>query len=152
IKHLALIALLALPLANANAASGDAMNFRFSPIGLIIGAINVGMDFQVNENWTVGPELTYWRFAVSSTKNATFNEDFEITAFGGGTRANWFRNGVFTDGLYVGPHLDYASVKVTGRDVYGADVEASWSGVIAGCLVGYGWYWDSFNIMLGGGI
>src|SRR4051812_13712918 len=111
--------------------STNSMNFRFSPLGLLIGAINISMDFPIDPNWTVGPTLSYWHFKLSS--DAGFKSDYDITAFGGGARANWFKNGNFTDGLYVGPSVQYTNVKLTTTDA-GGDVSGTASGLFAGCL------------------
>lgn len=64
---LALVTALSLQSAGAFAASGDSMNFRFNPIGLIVGLFGVNLDFAVHENWTVGPEGSYWRLKFDST-------------------------------------------------------------------------------------
>ena len=134
----------------AFAASGDTLNFRFSPILLVVGFAAINVDYAVAPNWTVGPQLHYWNFNLKNTNSDTFDE-IKINAFGAGVRANWFKNGNYTDGLYVGPALIYSSVKVTGTDALGIDYEGTGSGAFLSCLVGYGWFWDSFNMMLGGG-
>lgn len=123
------------------------MNAHFGPVSLLVGSIMGGLDFQVNENWTVGPQVNYWKFNLSST-SSSFTSDFEIRQFSVGARGAWFKNGVFTDGLYVSPQLDYKSIKLTTRDSSG-EVSGSLNGVFATALIGYGWFWDSFNIMLG---
>lgn len=130
-------------------AAGEGMNFRFSPLGLIIGSVNGGLDIAVAPEWTVGPAASYWRFNLSSSDS--FSEDYKITAWSVGARANWFKNGNFTDGLYVGPSLSYANVELETLDTAGAKVTGEASGLFLTGLVGYGWFWDSFNIMLGGG-
>lgn len=130
--------------------SSPEYNFRFSPIGLIVGSINIDFDMAVAPDWTVGPTVSYWRSSVSSD-STTFSEKFDVTAYGIGARANWFKNGNFTDGLYVGPSLSYANVKISTKDLSGDSVTGSASVMLASCLVGYGWFWDSFNMMLGGG-
>ena len=132
----------------ACADSADTMNFRFSPIGLIVGSVDVGLDFAVAPQWTVGPQVNYWHRHVGASSG--FTSDWDVKAYGVGARANWFKNGVYTDGLYVGPSLMYASVKVTNDDSFGTTTGTA-SGLFAGGLVGYGWYWSSFNMMLGGG-
>lgn len=133
---------------SAFAASGDTMNFRFSPIGLLVGQVAVDLDYKVADNWTVGPEVAYMHSSVSETDALTSNID--ITGYGAGARANWFKNGTYTDGLYVGPSLTYVSVKATASDAFG-NISGSASAVVLSALVGYGWFWDSFNMMLGGG-
>jgi hypothetical protein len=113
---------------------------------LIIGSVNAGLDFVVHPNWTVGPEGSYWHTHVGSS----WGSDWDVKAYGIGARGNWFKNGVFTNGLYVGPSLSYASVKVTNSDSFGS-YSGTASGLFASGLVGYAWFWDSFNMMLGGG-
>lgn len=134
----------------AFAASGDSVNFRFHPVVLIVGMAAVNVDLAVGSNWTLGPELVYWNFNLKNTNSDTF-EEIRIQSAGGGVRANWFKNGTFTDGLYVGPSLKYSSVKVTGTDSAGVEYEGTGSGAALVCVVGYGWFWNSFNMMLGGG-
>lgn len=134
----------------SHAEHSDDMNFRFNPLGLVIGAIGVNFDIAVTDDWTVGPEGLYWHLKFDN--NSSFN-DFEISAFSVGARANWFKNGVFTDGLYVGPSVKYFSIKATSTDATTyLDREGTASALAAVCLVGYGWFWDSFNMMLGGGL
>lgn len=118
------------------------LNFRFSPIGLLIGAVDATLDIKMNPNWTLGPKLTYLNFEISSN-----SINYKESAYGLGVRGNWFKNGAYQDGLYVGPAAGWHGVKVTGNS-YSAEVSA----VSIGCLVGYGWFWESFNQMLGGGI
>ncbi len=139
-------AALSLQSASAFAASGDTMNFRFSPLGLVFGLLSVSMDFKVSEDWTVGPRGSYWRLKYDGILS-----EVEVTAYGFGGRANWFKNGVFTDGLYLGPSIEYASAKATVTDSAGGS-SATASLLFAQAIVGYGWFWDSFNIMLGGGL
>ena len=123
------------------------MNFRFNPVGLLIGAVNVNFDIAVAEQWTLGPELVYWNFDSDSVG---LSSGFDVTAFGLGARANWYKNGVHETGLYVGPSVNF--VKVTAdysEPGYSSTGEAS--GIYAGAVVGYAWFWSSFNILLGGG-
>jgi hypothetical protein len=129
----------------ANAA-GESYNLRLSPLALLIGGISLNFDVAVGPNWTVGPEISYLNFSVSST-TGTSTDNFSIKASGFGGRANWFMNGVFTDGLYVGPAVAFSSAEVTQ-----GTSSASASLLVASALVGYGWFWDSFNMMLGAGI
>ncbi len=128
----------------AYAANSDSMNLRFGPIGLIIGALSLNMDIAIAPNWTIGPEINYWNIKFTST--TADGSDFEIKALSYGGRANWFSNGNYTDGFYIGPFLRQAETKMTL-----GESSASVSTLVAGSLFGYGWFWDSFNMMLGGG-
>lgn len=135
---------------SALAADNNQLNFYFNPIGLIIGAVGLGLDIKVHPQWTVGPELEFWNSRIHSTGD--FTGDYKVQAGGLGARANWFANGTYTDGLYVSPALNFYSVKVTATDVFGNEATAKATGAAARGIVGYGWFWDSFNMMLGGGL
>lgn len=125
-------------------------NFRFQPVHLLIGAFALNFDYVVDSDWTIGPAMTYWRFNLSSD-STYYTEKYELTYFAIGARATWFKNGVFTDGLYVGPNVGYVSAKLKTRNTLDEEVTGSVSVPMVGCLVGYGWFWDSFNMMLAGG-
>ncbi len=125
-------------------------NFRFDPIFLLLGAVNVHLDFKVNNEWTVGPELTAWKF--SGDFNTSSADKYDVTLFSGGIRGNWFKNGTFNDGLYLAPFASYYNIDVTVNSSSSNSANGKASGVSVGGLVGYGWFWKSFNQMLGAGL
>ena len=130
--------------------SNKKFNARVSPIALLIGAGLVDFDIRVSDHWTVGPEALYWHNTLSSTGDFT---SIAFNAWEAGVRANWFLDGVFKDGIYVGPSLKYLNFQLTATDTAnGLPASGSANALLAGCLVGYGWFWDSFNMMLGGGL
>jgi len=133
----------------AYASNDDLYNFRFSPIGLIVGSVDANLDIKIDPNWTIGPQLGFWHHRFGSDYG--FTSDFTVDAFEVGARANWFLNGAYVNSFFIGPALNYAHVKVTTTDSNHTPVSASISTVVASCLFGYAWFWDSFNIMLGGG-
>lgn len=133
----------------AFAAGDDTMNFRFSPIDLLVGSMAIGFDYVIAPEWTLGPEINFWNFNVDS--NSSLLSEYKVKSFGIGARANWFYNGVYTDGLYLGPALTYRSVNIETRDS-GGKITADASTMVLAGMVGYGWFWESFNIMLGGGL
>lgn len=125
-------------------------NFRFEPVHLLIGAVVVNLDYVIQPDWTIGPTAMFWKFNISSNRT-DYKEDFEMTYYSIGARATWFKNGVFTDGLYVGPSLMYVNAKIKTRNILDEEVTGSLSAPAVSCLIGYGWFWESFNMMLGGG-
>lgn len=129
--------------------SGNQLNFRFSPLGLLSGSINGGVDFPITSEWTVGPEAAYVNYSITRTGDLT--KDISITGYSVGARGNWYKNGVHTDGLYLSPSLNYVSLNLSTADINGA-VTAQGNGLFLKGLVGYGWFWDSFNMLLGGGL
>jgi hypothetical protein len=127
--------------------SGSKYNFRFSPLGLIVGLASISLDIAIHPEWTVGPELSYAKFNVNTS--GTNPTSLDVNLASAGLRANWFKNGVYTDGLYVGPFVRYAKTSINASGA--TTVTGETSGVAAGSLIGYGWFWDSFNMMLGAG-
>jgi len=121
-------------------------NFRFHPLGLLIGLVGVELDFAINENWTLGPELGYWHWRENSDSDPDFRN---LKAVSVGARANWFNSGLYKDGWYVGPSANYVSVEAEFYDVDDSVLTAKASGLSLSVLAGYGWFWQSFNQMLG---
>ncbi len=146
-------ALIALPLIfsfSGAPAAADGVNVRVGALGLFIGILGVDVDFELDSNWTVGPTLSFGSFTIKE-ESSTFLEDYKVSFFQAGLRANWFKNGVFTDGLYIGPSATYTNVELKTRDS-GGEVSADASALYISGLVGYGWFWENFNMMLGGGL
>jgi hypothetical protein len=135
-------------LARRIASTTDRFDFRVNPIGLIGGSIDANLDFRISQDWTVGVQGIYLH--VKLDPSSIFTSDYNITAYGFGTRANYFFNGAFKDGWYFGPSLEYLSVGIKTGDAAGP-ASGTASGLMASALVGYGWFWDGFNLMLGGG-
>lgn len=119
------------------------MNFRFSPLGLLFGYLNADLDFKVGQEWTLGPSLGYLSWNLDS-----LGTNYNVTAYQIGARANWYFDGTaINDGWYFGPSINFVSVKVDSNDY-----SASTTGIGLTGIVGYNWMWESFNIMLGGGL
>lgn len=125
-------------------------NFRFSPIGFLVGSVGVDLSKAITPEWTIGPELQVMKLSLPVSDGSVYTSDYEISSSRIGVRANWYKNGNFTDGLYVGPSLAYFAAKVTTTDSFGT-VTGEASGMLLGCVIGYGWFWDSFNMTLAGG-
>ncbi len=125
-------------------------NFSFEPIVLLVGLVNVNLDMKLNDSWTFGPTFSYWRVSVASG-DPVYTDKLSLSVFALGARGSWYANGVFQDGWYVSPVLQYVNAKVSTISA-GQDLSASVSLVELMGLVGYNWFWDSFNMRLGGGI
>jgi hypothetical protein len=137
------------PVPSAPASSDKHFNARISALGPLIGLYSLSLDMAVDSQWTIGPNINYWSFKLSSS-NSTYS-DFTVKSFGVGGRAHWFANGVFNSGIYIRPFVSWNKATARLTDSSGSAVEGSASGMTAGGLLGYGWFWDSFNIMLGVG-
>lgn len=121
-------------------------NFRFGPIGLLVGYIGANLDFKVGDSsWTVGPEVSYWDVDI-------FDVDFEATWLG--VRGNYYiGRPALTTGWYIGPFVSY--VKVINKDndsSRGGEGRGEDKSFRLGAIGGYTWVWNSFNMMLGGGL
>lgn len=133
--------------------NGDFINLRASGLFLLVGGLNLDLDFKINDEWTVGPTLTYWKFDFNTT--AGFVGSKLSTIYKAiGVRANWSQNGTYRTGMYLSPILQFAGATVegvsssTGRTITG---EAN-APVLSG-LVGYQWFYPTgFNITAGIGL
>ncbi len=119
--------------------SNHSMNFVFQPLPLLLGIVNFDLDFKLSKSMTLGPSLMYWDSDFLST---------HIRAYSLGIRANFYPGGeaLDSDGLYVGPSINYMSMKAEKNNL-----SAEIKGTVFTTVAGYQWIWDSFNIMLGGG-
>ena len=121
-------------------------NFRFGPIGLLVGYIGANLDFKLGDSsWTLGPEVSYWDVDI-------FDVDFEATWLG--LRANYYiGRPALTTGWYIGPFVSYAKVITKDNDSSrGGEGRGEDKSFRLGALGGYTWIWSSFNMMLGGGL
>lgn len=125
-------------------------NFSFEPVAILVGYFDIAADFKMSETWTLGPVLTYWHTSVGSG-DPTYTDNISLSEFSIGARGNWYLNGVFSDGLYISPILQLVMVKATTVS-NGQNLSASLTGVSLTGLVGYQWFWNSFNMKLGGGL
>lgn len=132
------------------ASQGDRLNLTLDPVGLIVGSLGMGLDVRVHPQWTFGPHVEVWNSREHA--RGVFTGGYRTHAYGAGVRANWFAEGTYNDGFYVSPSLNYYSVKVKATDAFANESSAVSSGLSARGIAGYGWFWDSFNIMLGGGL
>ncbi|OFZ28382.1 MAG: hypothetical protein A2622_04590 [Bdellovibrionales bacterium RIFCSPHIGHO2_01_FULL_40_29] len=121
-------------------------NFRFEPLRLAVNStLNLILDIKVSSHWTAGPQIGYSKYserAAGTSASKIYAETLLV-----GIRGNWFKNGVYVDGLYVAPLAGYSKTTFAVPSGYVAVGEIA--DPVYGCYVGYGWYWNSFNMMLG---
>lgn len=131
----------------APTASSDAVvNARVGILSALLGSANLSLDIGLDDQWTIGPQASYWRLKFNSS--AGFS-DFDTTSYTFGVRGNWFKNGRFVDGLYLGPNVSYRSIDLKTTSTDGITYTAKQASPVASLIVGYGWFWDNFNMMLG---
>lgn len=133
-------------------AKADTFNFRISPIHTVIGFLNINLDIAVSSNWTLGPTYGYWTYSSKTLENNTTPTNYNVKYMNFGLRGNWFANGTYKDGFFAGPYLNFVNASVAGLSgsVVGLSGKATANNL--GCLVGYGWFWTTFNQMLSGGV
>jgi len=132
----------------AQASENETLNIRFDPLGVVIGALGLNVDVNIGDGWSIGPELEYLRFKLNSSDQYNSKYDVKLTSVG--VRFNWFLNGTFNSGFYLGPSLKYVSDALNTSDNNGSASGRGSDFVCAG-VVGYGWFWPTFNLMLGAG-
>lgn len=138
--------------AEGSAGSSDkTMNFRISPLGLFIGYFNVDADFKIAPEWTIGPTVSYWHFDFADSDPGFSNQSISTTMYAIGVRANWYQAGAYNSGLYVSPIVQYETATASATDSSGNSISATASTYILSGLIGYHWFWDVFNLSLGGG-
>jgi hypothetical protein len=124
--------------------SAKNVNVLANPFYLLIGSFAGELDFQINENWMIGPTFTYASLSISGASSS-----ISYKAFGVGGRARWYAAGNFVDGWYVSPGLGYASVDASTKDSSGQNISASATGLSANLGGGYHWFWEQMNLTLG---
>lgn len=83
-------------------------------------------------------------------KSGDLTKDVTVSGANYGVLGTWYQGGVYTDGWYVSPGISTGSVKAESADAAG-DLKADGTVTLGRVVAGYGWFWDSFNMMLGVG-
>lgn len=117
--------------AESSSSGSHAVNAYIEPIALLLGAVDGGVDIQINDRWTVGPSLLFWNSNILGYK-------IESSGFGGRV-AYSFRNAAFVDGPYVASTLNYAKTKVTHDSALYGQTSADVSGAALSGMAGYHW-------------
>lgn len=137
--------------ASAESSSSSTANFRFAPLSLLIGWLNLDLDFKVSQDWTVGPTVGIWKTAIEDSLFVDNKLNLERNAVG--VRAVWSESGAYNTGFYFSPIAQFVSAKVYGTGkTSGNLITATGSGITLTGIGGYQWFWDSFNIALGAGL
>lgn len=115
-------------------------NFRFSPLGALVGLVNAEVDYKIGPQMTVGPSIYLWNLKVT---------DIEVKSSGLGLQGRYFFDQVFSDGWYAVGQLGFSSTEASIRS-NGVTYTGSASGLGLQLGGGYHWFWQSFNLNLGG--
>jgi hypothetical protein len=118
--------------------SSKSFNFTFSPIAMLFGMINGDLQYALNDKWSIGGRAIFWNLTIGDYA-------FNVTALGAG--AVWYSEGTFQQGFYAGP-----GVAMVSSSVKSGTQSVTVSGATLTASGGYGWYWNSFNLQLGGAI
>ena len=133
-----LLLLSSFAMANPPAFGTKPINVRLHPLSLIVGVYQASVDIPISEQLTVGPEASYLKNSI---------EGVSFTATSVGVRSNYFLNGVFTNGVYVAPAASMEKMSASSESG-SADVNA----ISIRAIVGYGWFKQNLNFMVGAGL
>ncbi len=114
-------------------------NISVNPLGLAIGIGNIGLDYAITDQVTLGGNLSYANLDTG---------DIEASANGFGLKAQVFANGAFTNSWYAS--VFYSAASGDAEDTFDGDT-ASIDISSMGLTGGYMWIWENFNIQFGGG-
>lgn len=123
----------------ATRGSGNNMNFRFSPLGLLVGILNGDLQFKMSNQWTMGPSALVWNLKVP---------DITLNATGAALSGMYYFDEVFEDSWYVSPAVGYISLTTKEKENL-IDYEGNYTGLHMALGAGYIWHWESFNLSLG---
>ena len=116
------------------------INIETSPISLLLGYINVGVDVKVLNRITVSPEVGYLGVEINNVKVSAMNYGLGFHYY--------FSGPALSSGAYV--HPLYSRYLLEAEDGYN---EASIGFHSIGATLGYHWIWDSgFNMKLAAGL
>lgn len=140
-------AALAFVLASAASAHADQFNFRFSPLGLLVGTANLALDYKLSDQWSVGPQITYTDLKVGTFGSLS---DFSIRGTGFAVEGVYSFSASFQDGWYANASIGSNNVELKARNrSTGETLSANGSGMNLQAGGGYKWFWQSFNMNLG---
>lgn len=133
----------AAPTDSTESSSSATGNFHFSPLAALLGIIDLGVDFKVNESWTLGPQLQFLNYKLDRA---------EVKATGLGVRGEYYLGRpVFSEGWHLASELIWMDLKVT-EQISGITYDGTAKGTGLGVLAVYKWVWPSqFNLDLGVG-
>lgn len=148
VKKVAVVATLLMMVTVANAQramdrqfSEKTFGVEFSPILLLIGAIQAQGTYAVNENVDINLGLLNWNATILDTT---------VKASGASLGARYSFDGVFNDGWYLGAGGVTGSATATTKSRFTNEtLEASSNGTNPYLAGGYAWNWESFFIRFG---
>lgn len=131
-------------------ASETKSNYRFAPVHLLATEIRMVADYKLCEHWTLGPSFMYKNYKVK-TSGGTYTTDMDVSTYSIGARGNWFMNGVFSSGIYIGPDVTFYSTKAFAKDTAGNKNFGTAEAGAVSVVLGYAWFLENLNLMLGAG-
>ena len=128
-------------------------NFYTSPVGAVFGSFELGADFKLTRKTSWGLKTS---FLNSSIENSESGDITDLIGQSVGLRYNLFFNGpAFTDSFILQTEVGMMRIDATNltkfenNDLSGITKKSSFYGNLG---VGYGWFWNKFNIQVLGGV
>lgn len=118
------------------------MNFRFAPVGVLVGLPSVDLATEISPHWTIGP---FARGLVWNLGNRHIRE-VEL-----GLRGDYYFTEVFRDGWFLSPQLSAGYAEAKSTSSY-ENLKGHSQGLNLSGFAGYSWFWNSFNMDLAAGL
>lgn len=115
-------------------------NLALDPFGFILGGVGLGLEYRLSDQVLLGP------FFMSV--NAKFGEN-ELSFQQFGVKSRYYFKPLFNSSWYLGGQLGSFNLKVTETS-FTTKSSGEFSSTLLGASFGYHWFWDSFNLRLGG--
>lgn len=120
----------------------DAFNLRTSPIGLVLGP-NLRLDYKIADQWTVGVGGLYLNRKITGA---------QIDSFTGSVLVDYAFNAAFADSWFVNLAIGYGNIRAEANDLSGQPRKIHVYNFTEQALLGYHWFWGSFNLDLAAGV
>jgi hypothetical protein len=143
IKKISLMILMWLSIAgSAKAAETGDWNIVTSPLGLMVGLVNIELGKGVHEQLIVGGQVAYWDREISDVKMKV------ISAAGFG---EYCVDKCFVDSWIAFGKIGYTSIDASATNILGQKETAQVAGANFTGMGGYHWFWENFNLRLAAG-
>lgn len=127
--------------AQQSGVSSKQHNFSFQPIPMLIGILNAEYAYKIADHWTLGGSFAFGTLEVL---------DVEVEASSFSVKGRYYFQPALTmDSWYLVGSVGHSSVEAEIVDA-GVTYTGEASGGFIGVGGGYHWFWETFNLYLGG--
>lgn len=143
-KFLTLLSTLIFSPVLAHAQSGNAFtwNVRTAPLTLVVGT-NLRVDYKVSDEISVGASGLYVDRRIKAVGILESSASVII---------QYSFSGALTTGWFLESGIGYGDIKATAASASGQEESRQLHNISARVVGGYVWFWQSWNISVGGGL